>query len=352
MTHGPAAMAGVGKRQVVARRGFAVLLAVTVLWCVPAPAQESIPEAVRRMEQTLREMDLRLREMDLKLREMGQESRELSRRLQAVEGSGEAQRPLGAARRVGERFRDCDGTWCPELVVVPAGSFMMGSPEGEVGRGGDEGPVHEVRIREPVAVGVYEVTFVEWDACRRGGGCTRNPGDSGWGRGDRPVINVSWEDAQEYVRWLSRETGERYRLLSESEWEYVARAGTTTPFHYGSTVSTEQANYDGRYTYGSGRQGRYLVRTVPAGSFPANAFGLHDVHGNVREWVEDCWHGDYNGAPTEGSAWTGGGDCSRRVLRGGSWYDLPGSVRSAFRGRNATGYRSDDVGFRVARTLN
>jgi len=203
-------------------------------------------------------------------------------------------------RAPGRRIRDCPQ--CPELVVVPAGSYMMGSPESESSRDGDEGPVHRVTIAEPFAVGVYEVTFNEWDACRRHGGCTHSPGDRGWGRGMRPVMNLNRNDAQQYVRWLSRKTGERYRLLSESEWEYVARARTETPFHYGETISTEQANYNGNYTYGSGRKGRYRGRTVAVGSFPPNGFGLHDVHGNVREWVEDCWHESYAGAPRDGRA--------------------------------------------------
>ena len=251
-----------------------------------------------------------------------------------------------------EVFRDCDGTWCPEMVVVPAGSFMMGSPSGEAGRYSNEGPMHEVTIEKPFAVGVFEVKFEEWEACRRGGGCSHNPDDKGWGRGRHPVINVSWKDAQAYVRWLSREAGAEYRLPSESEWEYVARAGTTGPFHFGSTISTEQANYDGNYTYGSGRKGRYRERTVPVGGFPPNAFGLHDVHGNVWEWVEDCWHGNYRGAPSDGSAWTSGGDCSRRVLRGGSWIFEPQFLRSAYRGRYTSGARNVYLGFRVARTLN
>ena len=191
----------------------------------------------------------------------------------------------------GKKFRDC--AECPELVVVPSGSFDMGSPSWEKGRSDDEGPVHRVTFEEPFAAGVYEVTFREWDACHRAGGCSHDPGDRGWGRGDRPVINVSWSDAKEYVRWLSGRTGEEYRLLSESEWEHAARAGTTGPFHFGTTISPDQANYDGRYTYGTGRKGRYRERTVPVGSFSPNAFGLHDVHGNVREWVEDCWHGSY-----------------------------------------------------------
>ena len=237
-------------------------------------------------------------------------------------------------------------------MAVPSGVYEMGSPSWEESRSGDEGPVHRVSIAEPIAVGVYEVTFREWDACRRGGGCSHNPGDSGWGRGDRPVTNVSWVDAKEYVRWLSRKTGAEYRLLSESEWEYVARAGTSGPFHFGSTISPEQANYDGNFAYGSGRKGRYRKRTVPVGSFPANGFGLFDVHGNVWEWVEDCWHGGYGGAPSDGSAWTTGGDCAKRVLRGGSWLSDPRFLRSAYRFRVETGFRDVNVGFRVARTFD
>ena len=244
----------------------------------------------------------------------------------------------------GRRFRDC--AECPELVVVPAGSFMMGSPSSDSKGYSDERPVHRVTIGEPIAVGVYEVTFGEWDACRRGGGCSHNPGDRGWGRGTRPVIEVRWEDAQEYVRWLSRETGKRYRLMSESEWEYVARSGTETRYHWGDAAGRNRANCNGCGSRWDNRQ------TSPVGSFSANAFGLHDVHGNVWEWVEDCWHGDYAGAPPDGSARTSGGDCSRRVLRGGSWDSYPGSVRSALRGWHAAGNRSYYLGFRVARTLN
>ena len=195
---------------------------------------------------------------------------------------------------------------------------------------------------------LHEVTFREWDACRRDGGCSHTVGDRGWGRGDRPVIDVSWHDAKEYTRWLSRKTGAEYRLLSESEWEYAVRAGTTGPFHFGSTISPEEGNY----TYGSGRKGRYWRRKEPVGSFPPNAFGLHDVHGNVREWVEDCWHDRYRGAPSDGDAWTRGGDCGKRVLRGGAWVDDPRSLRSAIRYSFTTGNRYFYAGFRVARTLD
>ena len=254
-------------------------------------------------------------------------------------------------KKPGRRFRDCDGRWCPELVVVAPGEYRMGSPPDEEGRDRDEGPVQDVSIGEALAVGVYEVTFEEWDACVRDGGCGGyRPKDRGWGRGRRPVINVSWEDAQAYVRWLRGKTGKGYRLLSESEWEYVARAGTETAFHTGETISTEQANYNGNHVYGRGRKGPYRRKTVEVGSFGANGFGLHDVHGNVREWVEDCWNGSYEGAPRDGSAWTRG-DCGARVLRGGSWNYFPRNLRSADRYRDATGFRYSYAGFRIVRTL-
>ena len=240
--------------------------------------------------------------------------------------------------RPGRVFSDCDV--CPEMVVVPAGSFMMGSPSSEEGRYDDEGPVHQVNIARPFAAGVREVTFAEWDACVADGECNGySPGDEGWGRGKRPVINVSWEDARGYVQWLSARTGEDYRLLSESEWEYAARAGTTTAYHFGDSISPSQANYD-----------RSEGGTVPVGSYPANAFGLHDVHGNVWEWTQDCRNDNYQGAPTDGSAWESG-NCSRRVLRGGSWYYDPWVLRSANRDRSTAGDRNYIVGFRVARTL-
>ena len=250
----------------------------------------------------------------------------------------------------GDVFRDC--VQCPEMVVVPAGTFNMGSNESEERRDDDEGPVHQVTISQPFAVGKYEVTFLEWDFCVAAGGCSgHRPDDEGWGHANRPVIDVSWKDANEYVRWLSIETGKQYRLLSESEWEYVARAGTAGPFHFGSTISTDQANYTGIPAYGNGREGVYRRKTVPVGSFPPNKLGLHDVHGNVWEWVEDCWHENYVGAPMNGSAWTSGGNCYKRVLRGGSWNYGTGHLRAANRGRNFSGVRAYDSGFRVARRL-
>ena len=244
---------------------------------------------------------------------------------------------------VGRTFRDC--VECPQMVVVPSGSFTMGSPSNEAGRYDDEGPQYVVRIEYRLAVGVNEVTFAEWAACVAGGGCGGyRPDDEGWGRGNRPVINVSWDDAQSYVSWLSKRTGKSYRLLSESEWEYVARAGSVTAYSWGNEIGRNRANCDG---CGSRWDNK---KTAPVGAFGANAWGLHDMHGNVWEWMQDCWHASYRGAPADGSAWESG-NCSERVLRGGSWGIRPRNLRSAYRVGFAAGERYFSFGFRIARTL-
>ena len=256
-------------------------------------------------------------------------------------GSAVARRELP---NQGEVFRDC--TDCPEMVVVPEGSYLMGSPADEPERWDDEGPRHPVTIARRFAVGRFEVTFAQWDACRRAGGCSRSPGDEGWGRANRPVINVSWKDAREYVGWLSEKTGVQYRLLTEAEWEYAARAGTHTRYHWGDGPGHGRANC-GRC---GGRWGG--TKTAPPGSFPPNGFGLFDMLGNVWEWVEDCGHPSYSGAPSDGSAWLQPGDCRLRMLRGGSWEDAAGRVRSAIRYWEFAETRSNVIGFRVARTLH
>ena len=248
----------------------------------------------------------------------------------------------------GETFKDCDD--CPEMVVIPAGSFMMGSPAREVSPLSFEKPQHGVEFSQPFAMAKYEVTFAEWDACVSDGGCSHRPEDEGWGRGRRPVINVSWDDAKEYVSWLSRRTGENYRLPSEAEWEYAARAGTSTQFHTGDQITTSQANFNGNYTYGGSSKGEFRAQTVPVGGFDPNSFGLHDIHGNVWEWLEDCANKSYGDAPTDGSAWIAG-DCKRRGVRGGSWFNDPGALRSANRFRMKTSSRYHDVGIRLARTF-
>lgn len=244
------------------------------------------------------------------------------------------------SRKPGEKFKDCLA--CPEMVIVPSGSFRMGDLLGWGFR--DEKPVHLVRIPRAFAVGKFEVTFSGWDACVEAGGCSHRPPDSGWGRGSRPVINVNWNDVQEFVRWLRRKTGKRYRLLSESEWEYVARAGATTRWSCGNN---ENCLWDHTWFGGNSRN-----RSQPVGVKSANKFGLHDLHGNLWEWVEDCVHESYAGAPSNGSAWTSGGNCRRRVLRGGSWIDIPRFLRAAYRYEGPTGERSYFSGFRVARALD
>ena len=249
--------------------------------------------------------------------------------------------------QVGQTFSDelQSGGKGPEMVVVPAGTFRMGCVSGR-GCYDYEQPVHQVTIEQPFAVGVYEVTFAEYGRFANATG-RELPSDSGDGRGRRPVIHVSWENAVAYTRWLSKETGQAYRLLSEAEWEYVARAGTTTQYWWGNEIGRNQANCG---TCGSQWSGFFFGQTAPVGSFEANAFGLHDVHGNVEEWVQDCWHDSYAGAPSDGRAWESG-DCSRRVLRGGSWVDKPGFLRSAFRHRYTADYRYSRLGFRIARSL-
>jgi hypothetical protein len=216
----------------------------------------------------------------------------------------------------------------PEMVVVPAGELMMGSDDND-----DEKPRHRVTIKAPFAVGRFAVTFDEWDAA----GLVHEPSDQGWGRGHRPVINVSWEDAQAYVSWLSQLTGKAYRLLSEAEWEYCCRARTATKYWWGDAISSQRANYQSK-------------STVPVDRFDPNRWGLYQVHGNVWEWCEDNWHPDYKGAPQDGSVWPGG-DQSLRVLRGGAWLLDPVYLRSALRDRVPPGSRDYYIGFRVARTL-
>jgi formylglycine-generating enzyme required for sulfatase activity len=253
------------------------------------------------------------------------------------------------AHKVEETFRDCPK--CPEMTVVPAGEFMMGSPKDEPERYDDEGPQHKVTISKPFAVGRHSVTFAEWDACAADGGCGEDePSDQGWGRGDRPVINVTWQDAQLYVKWLSRKTGKTYRLPSEAEREYFTRAGTSTPFWWGASVTPEQANYDGSVDpyKGGGRKGESRKTTLPVKAFAANPWGLYQVHGNIWEWTEDCYHPDYQGAPTDGSARTGAA-CANHTLRGGSRINGPKAVRSAI--RMMWGAKGDFAGFRVVRAF-
>ena len=246
-----------------------------------------------------------------------------------------------------DSFKECVD--CPEMVVLSAGQFVMGSPDTEKGHNVNESPQHVVTIGKAFAVSKFETTFAEWDACVAYGDCDPHIGDNGWGnsipRGQRPVISVNWYDAKRYVAWLSRMTGKPYRLLSEAEWEYAARAGTQMAYYWGDEVDNENANCE---TCGS----RWETGTAPIGSFPPNAFGLYDMLGNVWEWVEDCYHDNYIGAPVDGSEWTMGGDCNLRVEKGGSWSYGSEMLRAAVHERDPPGSRYSTSGFRVARTLS
>jgi formylglycine-generating enzyme required for sulfatase activity len=254
--------------------------------------------------------------------------------------------PVAAQSNQGARtLKDC--SICPEMVVVPAGEFTMGSPNTEMYRGSE--PQHRVSFAKPFALGKYEVTFDEWQACVADGGCGGfTPDDQGWGKGKHPVVAVSWDDAKAYVTWLSRKTGKHYRLPSESEWEYAARAGATTPFAFGPTINSEQANYDGRTAFGDGKTGVFREKTMPVGSFKPNAFGLYDMHGNVWEWIEDCWSEEYDARTPLNGAPLLSGSCGGRVMRGGSWEDYAGDVRSAARVGSGREEQSWADGFRVA----
>jgi formylglycine-generating enzyme required for sulfatase activity len=261
------------------------------------------------------------------------------------------ERQIAAARPLpGQVLKDSDLS--PELVVLPRGSFTMGSPASEPERDADEGPQRVVTIGYNLAVGRYEVTQREWTAVMGS-----NPSYFK-GCDDCPVETVSWDDAQKYLAELNRRTGGKfgYRLLSEAEWEYMARGVTradapSTAFWWGNEIDPSLANYDGNYAYNNGPKGQYRKKTTPVGTFKANPFGIYDVHGNVWEWVQDVWHGDYAGAPSDGTAWTTSGDQTRRVLRGGSWNNYPGILRAAIRDWYGAGSRISGTGLRIARTL-
>jgi formylglycine-generating enzyme required for sulfatase activity len=254
-----------------------------------------------------------------------------------------------------DQFKECER--CPEMIVVPAGRFLMGAEDGEAASAADEAPQHEVSFAKPFAIGRFTVTMGEWDACVAAGGCSYRPADQGWGRGRQPAINILWDDAKDYVAWLSRSTNRPYRLPSEAEREYVARAGTTTAYWWGDSFVPAQANCapadgelipasigDVQPAAGTG------TRPLPVRSFAANPWGLYQVHGNVYDWVEDCWNDSYNGAPSDGSAWTSG-NCNRHVLRGGAFSRTPQTARSAARLWFASPNRMIYMSVRVARTM-
>lgn len=236
----------------------------------------------------------------------------------------------------GEIFKDCPD--CPELVVIPAGEFSMGSTASPI-----EQPQRNVVIAKPFAIGRFEVTFSEWDNCFTAGACKYRPEDQGWGRGNRPVIDVSWDDAQTFVTWLSQKSGKRYRLPSEAEWEYSARGGTPNAYWWGTQIGSGRAKCEDC----GGDSSR---TTLPVGSFRPNAFGLHDTSGNAAEWVDDCWNDSYRGAPKHAASVTTG-SCRQRVLRGGSFGNKSPALRSAARFRYDKDVRYYANGFRLVREL-
>ncbi|MBK7000396.1 MAG: SUMF1/EgtB/PvdO family nonheme iron enzyme [Rhodoferax sp.] len=252
----------------------------------------------------------------------------------------------------GQTLKDCDV--CPELVVVPGGSFEMGSNAAEqkkaIAAGASkewtdwENPQHRVNVQS-FAMGKYEVTQGQWKAVMGSNpSYFKDCGDT------CPVEQVSWDDAQEYIKKLNARSGKQYRLPSEAQWEYAARAGTTTAFSTGETITTAQANFDGNYTYNGSAKGVYREKPIKVGSFAPNDFGLYDMHGNVWEWVQDCWNDSYKGAPSDGSAWESGA-CGQRAVRGGSWLDIPADARAAVRYRSDTTFRNNLSGVRLARML-
>ena len=259
----------------------------------------------------------------------------------------------GLTLRPGKTFRDCPD--CPTMVVVPAGSFWQGSEESSPFALNKEKPQRTVTFSQPFAVGVFEITMAQWDLCVTAGGCTLSPHDNGWGRGSRPVIMVSWNDAQEYVTWINRQTGQSYRLPSESEWEYIARAGEESEWLGGDPVHTcEFGNIAGSET---GLRWQHedcadtaALETLPVGSLKPNAFGVYDVIGNVAEWTLDCMNLSYLDAPADGSAWSRG-ICSSRMTRGGSWFTGTKEIRLPARFNLKAGDRNDFTGFRVVRAV-
>lgn len=229
-----------------------------------------------------------------------------------------------------------------EMVYIPGGTFIMGSPDTETDRYNDESPLHQVTFK-PFYMSKYPLTQAQWQAVMG-----PNNNSSAFKGDNRPIERISWNKAIEFCQLLSKQTGRHYHLPSEAEWEYCCRAGTTTPFYFGEMISTDLANYDGNYIYKSGAKGEYRAKTTEVGNFPPNAFGLYDMHGNLWEWCADSWHHNYEGAPADGSAWEDEVDSLTRLLRGGSWDNNPEGCRCANRSRISASDRCSFIGFRVA----
>jgi len=303
-------------------------------------AEAPTDEELKALEQQIEQQEMEQAEAKRKAaEEIKRKAEEEAKRL----AEEEAKKKEEEMRTPGKVFRDKlkDGSDGPEMVVIPAGSFQMGDLTGD--GGSEEKPVHTVTFAKLFAMGKYEVAFEDYD--KFASATSRQLlSDEGWGRDKQPVIYVSWDDAVTYAQWLSEQTGKKYRLPSEAEWEYAARAGSTTKYPWGNDIGSSHAN-----CYGCGSQWDEK-QTAPVGSFAANAFGLFDTAGNVWEWTQDCWNENFNGAPADGAAWQSG-DCGRRVERGGSWNNLPDWLRSASRHWNSTDYRYSTLGFRLVQDL-
>lgn len=361
----------------------------------PAPAEDPAGKA-RAEEDTKQAAADKARALALRIREEARRQAELAAQAQAMAQAEERARvlqaksvkevPRAVVQKPGAVFQDCPD--CPRMVVIPAGEFTMGSPALEAGRGLDEGPQRQVQIAQAFALGRSEVTVAEFrrfaeesgyrteaERDARAQGCsgfiyadpaarstdpqTINWRSPGVAQADsHPVLCVSWNDARAYAQWLSKKTGRRYRLPTEAEWEYAARAGSAGSRYWGDDPGqacrfANVADQSRFQTWGFGQKhectdGHYF--TAPAGGFSPNRFGLYDMLGNVWEWTEDCWSASYAGAPADGAAWLAG-DCAQRVSRGGSWSTVPRFARSAARHKNAADHRDNLTGFRLARTL-
>jgi formylglycine-generating enzyme required for sulfatase activity len=328
-----------------------------------------VARLMRRLEVASEAIDADARRRGAEAKRQAEEQRlRAEGRIPVLVGDRERNRTQWILPGSGEPFCDIEGG--PEMVVVPAGSFMMGSPETEPERYQDESPLHKVTVASPFAVGRHAVTRRQFAAFVNatghkaegvykwtGSDVKHDPKaswrDPGFPQNDgHPITCVNWEDAKAYISWLAGVTGKPYRLLTEAEWEYAARAGTVTPFWWGLSISPAQANYNGDFVYaGGGSKGEYRKGTGPVGDFAANPWGLYNIHGNVWEWCEDIWHDSYVGAPPDASAWLPGGNSSSRVVRGGAWLDFPRYLRSACRVRLLTEFRDNYCGFRLGRTL-
>lgn len=313
-----------------------------------AVESENLNQQIVELSSNIKKAGQHISDIKIAYEKEQQEKLEQKRKKERLEGI-RAQK-LGDIQRInqqnvaliGKNVRDCPV--CPQMVVVPAGHFVMGNKEGQ-GKA-DEQPQHDVFISIPFMVSVFEITFEEWDTCVTEGGCSDNKtNDGGWGRAKRPVIFISWNDAKSYVKWLSRKTSKHYRLLSEAEWEYMARGNSNTKYWWGEQHLSNMANCDG---CGSVYDNK---KTAPVGSFPAlNKFGIADVLGNVYEWVEDCYTNNYNDASVVGAAFISQCD-EGRVLRGGSWSTSYEKIRSTARKKASPITQMDDYGIRVARDL-